>query len=155
LNHPEALLTKHFSQELEISKELLHLLKQEEDALSRQEIRQISELTVTKNNLLLKFMNLRTLRIQNLSSIGLPREESLIPEWIKLQKNPKLHQIWADLTAELIQCKEINTLNGMMIQKLSSMNRSALQLLVGQDPTKDIYGPGSSAVNTSKFNILG
>jgi flagellar biosynthesis/type III secretory pathway chaperone len=155
LNDNEKLLLEHFKKELELSIELLSLLTEEEGALSQQDIQHIPSITSNKNNLILKFLNLKSIRQKKLSNIGLPRNEPQIGHWIKQQQLPELHQIWENLLQTLRKCQHINLINGKMIQQLTLANRAALQLLVGKDPTQSIYGPGSEVANTSKFNIRG
>ena len=155
MNETEKLLLEHFKKELELSIELLSLLNEEEVALSHQDIQSIPSITSNKNNLILKFLNLKSLRQNKLSHFGIPRDEPQIGKWITQQKLPELHQIWENLLLTLRQCQQINLINGKMIQQLTLANRAALQLLVGKDPTQSIYGPGSDIANTSKFNIRG
>jgi len=138
-----------------MSNELLSLLTEEEGALTQQLLHELSEITVKKNTLVQSFLKLKTQRNQGLSSLSVPKEESLIPSWIEQQNSPELHQIWAELIQTLKNCQQINNQNGKMIQMLSSSNRAALQILVGKDPTQSIYGPGSESSNISKFNTLG
>jgi flagellar biosynthesis/type III secretory pathway chaperone len=149
------LITEHFSTELNISKDLLFLLQREEEVLAHQEIQNIPDITQEKNKLILEFIQLRSMRIKNLSSLGLPRDETEISAWVAKQAYPSLQLVWQELTDLLKKCQEINQINGMMIQKLSATNRSAIQLLVGQDPMKSLYGPSVVSSTSSKFNTTG
>lgn len=138
-----------------MSKELLSLLNEEEVALTHQLLQELPEITAKKNSLIQTFLQFKNQRIHGFSSLSIPKDESQIPNWVKEQNSPELHQIWAELTQTLQKCQQINNQNGKMIQMLSSSNRAALQILVGKDPTQSIYGPGSEPSNVSKFNILG
>lgn len=138
-----------------MSKELLTLLNKEELILSHQDLPQLPEITVLKNNLIQRFLQLKSSRQNQLLAYGLPKNESQIAIWIDQQNHLDLHQIWAELTNTLKSCQEVNQQIGKMIQKLSASNRAAIQVLEGQDPTQSIYGPGSDAGNISKFNVLG
>ena len=138
-----------------MSKELLTLLNKEELILSHQDLPQLPEITVLKNNLIQRFLQLKSSRQNQLLAYGLPKNESQIAIWIDQQNHLDLHQIWAELTNTLKSCQEVNQQIGKMIQKLSASNRAAIQVLEGRDPTQSIYGPGSDAGNISKFNVLG
>jgi flagellar biosynthesis/type III secretory pathway chaperone len=149
------ILLEHFKKEMEVGEDLLSLLAEEEYALSHQNLQKLPDITLNKNNLVQKYLYLRNLRQQQLSPLGLPKDEALFPAWITQQKNPELHQLWENLTQVLRACQNINLLNGMMLQKLSLSNRNAIQALIGKDPTQSLYGPGSASSNMSNFNILG
>ena len=138
-----------------MSNELLSLLSEEEGALTQQLLQELPDITIKKNALVQAFRQLKTQRNQRLTSFSIPKEESLVSNWMEQQNFPELHQIWAELTQTLKNCQQINNQNGKMIQMLSSSNRAALQVLVGKDPTQSIYGPGSDSSNISKFNTLG
>jgi flagellar biosynthesis protein FlgN len=155
LSKNQNILFDHFKKELEVSKELLSLLTEEEVALTQQLLPQLQDITSKKNSLVQTFLHFKNQRNQGLSSFSIPKEESQISSWVQQQNSPELHQIWAELTKTLQECQQINNQNGKMIQLLSSSNRAALQVLVGKDPTQSIYGPGSESSNISKFNILG
>ena len=155
MSENQKFLLEHFKKELEVTKELLTLLNKEELILSHQDLPQLPEITVLKNNLIQRFLQLKSSRQNQLLAYGLPKNESQIAIWIDQQNHLDLHQIWAELTNTLKSCQEVNQQIGKMIQKLSASNRAAIQVLEGQDPTQSIYGPGSDAGNISKFNVLG
>ena len=155
MNQDQIILLEHFKKEMEVGEDLLSLLAEEEYALSHQNLQKLPDITLNKNNLVQKYLHLRNLRQQQLAYLGLPKEESLCSTWISQQNNPELHQLWEDLSQVLRSCQNINSLNGMMLQKLSLSNRNAIQALIGKDPTQSIYGPGSTPSNMSNFNILG
>ena len=155
MNEKIDVLLDHFKKESKVSTDLLSLLKDEEEALSHQNLQLLPEITSKKNNLIQEFLSLKSKRQQNLAPLGVPLEESNIASWIKKEKAPELHTLWEELTQTLKSCQEINNLNGKMIQMLSASNRNALQVLVGKDPTQSIYGPGSVSSNISKINIIG
>ena len=155
MSENQKFILEHFKNELEVSKELLTLLNKEELILSHQDLPQLPEITVLKNNLIQRFLQLKTSRHNQLSAYGLPKDESQIGVWISQQSHLDLHQTWAELTNTLQTCQEVNQQIGKMIHKLSASNRAAIQVLEGQDPTQSIYGPGSDAGNISKFNVRG
>jgi len=155
LSEKISILLEHFKKEIEVSKNLLTLLKEEEDALSHQHLHLLAEITTKKNNLIQAFLALKNARQQNFLPLGVPPDESKLSQWIKKENVPDLHMVWKDLIQTLTSCRETNNLNGKMIQRLSAANRNALQVLVGKDPTQSIYGPGSQSSNISKINIIG
>ncbi len=155
MNQDQIILLEHFKKEMEVGEDLLSLLAEEEQALSQQNLEKLPDITLNKNNLIQKYLHLRGLRQQQLTPLGLPKEESLYTKWIYLQNNSELHQLWENLSQALRACQTINASNGMMLQKLTLSNRNAIQALVGKDPTQSIYGPGSASSNISNFNILG
>lgn len=148
-------ITDHFSKELDLTERLVAILKEEELALIHQNIAEITSLASKKSTLISGFVELKNQRIANLKTTGIPLEERDISKWIKSQNHEGIHYLWDKLTAKLSLAQEINRTNGMMIARLSNMNRTALQHLMGKDPVKSIYGFQTDTKNTSKFNAVG
>lgn len=150
----ERLILEHFKKELDASRELLGILGQEEIILVEQNLDALEDITVKKNLLVQKFLQLKNSRQQQIPTIALPKDEALMANWISQQSSPHLHQIWAEITQILTTCQIFNNSNGKMIFKLSTINRISLQTLKGQDPIQSIYG-SSASNNISKFNVKG
>lgn len=146
---------EHIRKELDLTEQLVALLSDEEQALIRQNPTDIEQIAEKKSQLINAFLKLKGERTARFKFQQVPVEEKQIAKWITSQNQDNLTNLWERLIAKLSLAQEINRTNGMMIARLSMMNRSALQHLMGQDPVKSVYGFNDNIRNTSKFNILG
>ena len=68
-----------------MSNELLSLLSEEEGALTQQLLQELPDITIKKNALVQAFLQLKTQRNQRLTSFSIPKEESLVSNWMEQQ----------------------------------------------------------------------
>jgi flagellar biosynthesis protein FlgN len=64
---------------------------------------------------------------------------------LKQASNPALDRAWTDFQKQLIQAKELNRLNGILINKQFQRNQERLNALQGQADSTQVYGKNGQA----------
>jgi flagella synthesis protein FlgN len=79
----------------------------------------------------------------------LVRIESLEVERLQLSKaaqvDPSSGDVWPQILLSLAQCKQLNQVNGSIVNQRLAQVRQALSLLTGADQHGQTYGPGGYA----------
>jgi flagella synthesis protein FlgN len=131
---------KHSLQaELDKITELLEVLKQEQQDLVAADIDHLTSLTPHKSALVNDMATLATARHRALAEAGFPAMEAGMESWLAAQRDDAADMLWQRLLHQTREAKELNRLNGMLINKHLSTTQGALQALRPQQTT--VYGP--------------
>ena len=131
---------KHSLQaELDKITELLEVLKQEQQDLVAADIDHLTSLTPHKSALVSEMASLATARHQALADAGYPAMELGMESWLHAQQDDAANMLWQRLLDQTREAKELNRLNGMLINKHLGNTQGALQALRPQQTT--VYGP--------------
>ncbi|MCX7188780.1 MAG: flagellar protein FlgN, partial [Methylotenera sp.] len=65
--------------------------------------------------------------------------------WLKHQAKPVINQQWLNFQKTLSQAKEMNRLNGVLINKHFNRNQQLLNHLQGNSNAGDVYGKNGQA----------
>ena len=135
-----AVSPKH-SLQAELSKitELLDILKQEQQDLVSADIDHLTSLTPQKSALVNEMANLATARHAALAEAGYPAMELGMESWLQAQDDDAAKLLWQRLLDHTREAKELNRLNGVLINKHLGHTQGALQALRPQQTT--VYGP--------------
>ncbi len=132
---------------------LIEILEQEQSHLINADIEQIQTLLEEKSALL-QSLNLSSQeRYQWLSSAGYSANESGMSDWLKQNSENALQTSWLTMQQALFKAKELNRVNGMLINKHFTRNQQLLSTLQGQTEVDHFYGPNGQA--TSKVRMRG
>jgi flagellar biosynthesis protein FlgN len=131
---------------------LLDILKQEQQHLVAADIEGLTELTAEKSALVAQMAALANARHSALGAAGFLAQEAGMADWIAALNDDVATQLWQNLLADTHQAKELNRINGMLINKHMSHTQGALQALRPQaTAANSLYGPsGSHATTFSK-----
>ena len=138
-----------FEQDAQLAKELLATIRSEQTALVKADIDAIEAILDEKSEVLQR-MNVVVLnRYEALAANGFEANEAGMSEWLKRQAKPALSEAWAVLKKTLIQAKELNRLNGMLINRQFNLNQQLLNHLQGNSGASDVYGRNGQAKTQS------
>lgn len=131
---------KHSLQaELDKITALLDILKQEQQDLVAADIEHLTTLTPQKSHLVNEMATLATARHQALAEAGFPAMEAGMESWLAAQHDDAANMLWQRLLDQTRAAKELNRLNGVLINKHLGQTQGALQALRPQQTT--VYGP--------------
>jgi flagellar biosynthesis protein FlgN len=139
---------KHSLQaELDKITELLEVLKQEQQDLVAADIDHLTALTPQKSALVNEMAGLASARHQALAEAGFPAMEAGMEAWLAAQHDDAADMLWQRLLDQTRIAKELNRLNGVLINKHLGHTQGALQALRPQQTT--VYGPSGMTTGSS------
>lgn len=144
------LLLQKLQDEFEIVNQLLGLLEQEEHLLSSNSADRLLELSQTKSQIVGEFALASQARYALLKSMGYQPEDSSMKLHIEQTRHAQLMQAWTQFLAQVALAKEKNRINGILLQKLSFRNQSALDVIQGRN-AGSLYGPNGQKNTHSNF----
>jgi flagella synthesis protein FlgN len=149
MSAPKSIQAISFEQDAKLANELLATIRKEQSALVRADIDAIEALLDEKSAVLQR-MNVVVLnRYEALAANGFEPNEIGMSEWLKRQAKPALNEAWIVLKKTLIQAKELNRLNGILINKQFNLNQQLLNHLHGNSSDSDVYGRNGQAKTQS------
>jgi flagella synthesis protein FlgN len=129
-----------FEQDARLVDELLFLLTREQMSLINADIDAIEGLLDEKSMLLQSINASVQVRYQALSNDGFEPNEDGMASWIGKNAQLELMHVWQDFQNTLVQAKELNRLNGQLINKHFNRNQQFLHQLQGNTATNAVYG---------------
>lgn len=129
-----------FEQDIHLANELLELLTREQTHLIMMKIESIEAMLSEKAALLQKISVTAKNRYDMLASNHFEANEEGMLKWLKLQNNPEINSKWVGFQKVLNQAKEMNRLNGMLINKHFNRNQQLLNTLQGNSNADSVYG---------------
>jgi flagella synthesis protein FlgN len=147
-------------EEQQIMSTLLDLLRQEQQLLVTAEIEGLPALTTRKTALVTQMTLLSAQRHRSLGKSGFPAEEAGMDAWIAAsgEARDESASLWQALLQHTREAKELNRINGMLINKQMGHTQDALQSLRPQGASaNNFYGPGgiSTTVPRSRGFLAG
>ena len=138
-------VTIHFENDSQLVKHLLTDLQEEQAALIMADLDQIESLLDKRLTLLQSLSTAAKSRYDALAQAGFEANEKGMAEWLKQESSPALDRAWGDFQKQLIQAKELNRLNGILINKQFQRNQERLNALQGQVENPQVYGKNGQA----------
>lgn len=134
-----------FEQDAKLIDLMLTLLKREQTDLVHANIGSIENLMDEKSEIL-QAINLSTnVRHDALRKLGLPANEEGMETWVRQQNKSSLTATWQAFQKTVGQAKEMNRLNGILINKHFSRNQQLLNQLQGNYAKGGVYGANGQA----------
>ncbi|GGY19313.1 hypothetical protein GCM10007386_55820 [Pseudoduganella dura] len=135
--------------------ELLDILKQEQQSLVAADIDRLSALTPRKSELIGRMGVLAGERHTALAGAGFEAQEAGMENWLCAHGTADDRTLWNTVLSQTREAKELNRLNGMLINKQLSHTQGALQALRPPSPAGTVYGPtGLTATTTTSRGFL-
>lgn len=132
-------------QDAKLLSELLALLNVEQSNLVKADVDAV-EAILEKKSLLLQQLNLAArARYDTLAANGFMASEAGMDAWVQSQGKQSIAQAWAKFQLALIQAKELNRLNGILITKHFNRNQELLNHLQGKAGSDSVYGRDGQA----------
>lgn len=147
------------SQEQQHVGSLIELMKQEQQLLVAADADGLAEITPRKNALLQALAELSAQRHAALAAAGCEGAESGMEPWLAVGGNAEARAQWEALLELAREAKELNRVNGMLINKQLAHNQgvlNALRMPAGAD-AGGVYGASGQALGSgpSKRYVIG
>ncbi len=147
------------SQEQQHVSSLVELMKQEQQLLVAADADGLAELTPRKNALLQALADLSAQRHAALAAAGCEGSEAGMEPWLAVSGNADARAQWEALLALAREAKELNRVNGILINKQLAHNQgvlNALRMPAGADAGA-VYGASGQALGggPSKRYVIG
>ena len=147
------------SQEQQHVSALIALMKQEQQLLVAADANGLATLTPQKNALLQALADLSAQRHAALLAAGCEGSEAGMEPWLAVGGNEEARSQWENLLALAREAKELNRVNGMLINKQLAHNQgvlNALRMPAGAE-AGGMYGASGQALGSgpSKRYVIG
>lgn len=129
---------------------LREVMLQEQNLLVAADIDNLDPLTTRKADLINEMALMANQRHRSLAAVGFARGEAGMEAWLAQHGSAADKLLWQDVLDQTREAKELNRLNGMLINRQLSHTQGALQALRPQAQT-GVYGP-SGRTATSTFS---
>ena len=138
-----------FEQDSRLVDQLLVLLNKEQANLINADIDAIEGIIDEKAQLLQSISVTVQNRYDALSKNGFEGNEQGMAAWLTGQKEPAIHQSWLKFQKMLDQAKELNRINGMLINKHFNRNQQFIDALNSAHSPGQMYGANGQATTQS------
>lgn len=151
----------HFSSTVSFQKDaalvsaLLNDLQSEQTALVSADLDMIERMVDQRVELLQALSAAANTRYEQLATAGFEPNEQGMSLWLQKQSNPELDQAWVSFQQQLFKAKELNRLNGILINKHFQRNQEKLDALNGKYSAPQFYGKNGQAhrANNSRNSL--
>lgn len=134
-----------FEADASLVAQLLHDLQAEQTALVSADLDTIERMVDSRVELLQALGAAANDRYEALAAAGYEANEHGMAEWLKQQSSAVLDKAWLVFQKDLIQAKELNRLNGVLINKHFLRNQEKLDALHGKSAAPQFYGKNGQA----------
>jgi flagellar biosynthesis protein FlgN len=134
-----------FEQDSQLVTRLLEDLQFEQTALVKADVGRIESLLDKRLQLLQSLSMAAKNRYDALALNGFDANEIGMAAWLKQQAKPALNLAWQKFQKSLAQAKEMNRLNGILINKHFNRNQQLLTHLQGGSSSASVYGKNGQA----------
>lgn len=135
-------------QEAHAVSQLIELLEQEQSQLIHANIGQIQILLKEKHALLQTLGTATHQRYQLLAASGYSANETGMSDWLAQHAPKSMQSTWTAMQQTLLKAKELNRLNGILINKHFARNQQRLAALQQQSETGHLYGPNGQTTSS-------
>lgn len=143
--------------ELKLIHCLIDLMKQEQQFLVAADTDGLTTLTPLKNDLIEQMAQLAGQRHQSLAADGFEASETGMEAWLATMKSAPVSAEWKQLLDFMREAKELNRVNGMLINKQLAHNQILINAMRAPAGAADnnFYGPSGQATTvTSKRRLV-
>ncbi|WP_426211673.1 flagella synthesis protein FlgN [Massilia sp. TWP1-3-3] len=137
--------------ELKLINCLIDLMKQEQQCLVAADTDGLGTLTPRKTELVEQLGTLAAQRHASLQQDGCDGSEAGMQAWVKRLNNPAIQANWQHVLEKMRAAKELNRINGMLINKQMTHNQNLIQAMRTPSHAVDtgFYGPSGHATPVS------
>jgi flagella synthesis protein FlgN len=145
--------------ELQLINSLLELMKQEQQFLVSADSDNLAAITPRKSTLVQQMAVLASQRHQALGAAGFAARDVGMEDWLASSNGEPARGLWRELLERTREAKEINRVNGMLINKQMLNTQVVLNAMRTPAGGADagVYGPGgqTTAVGPSRRYVVG
>lgn len=133
--------------EKKLFKELIGILKQEENALTQSNFYKFDDFVSKKTSLLEQLFQLDSKRNQYFKNNGVALEKNAISHWLAIRhsNNHETQDLWNELLVLADAAKNLNCTNGLIISKYLQQNQRTFVALQCASGNISLYGPSGQA----------
>lgn len=140
--------------EAEAVQQFVDLLKLEQAALSNGNIDDLPAFAEQKNKLASHLNQFATQRNTSLAAQGFGADRTGVESWCAKYPDDKTgKKAWTKILSLAGEARELNRLNGELIQMRMQYNTKALEALQGGRNSLDLYGPDGHSTTASNRRI--
>ena len=140
--------------EAEVVKQFAVLLKLEQASLSKGSTDDLLEFANQKGKLAVQINSLAAQRNTSLAAQGFSADRAGVEAWCAKHPNEKAAaNAWASILSLALEARELNRLNGELIQIRLQYNSKALEALRGSKNSLDLYGPDGQSMTQGHGRI--
>lgn len=143
-------ISKLFDQDAKQLNELVSLLEKEQASLVNMDIDTVENILDEKSVLIQKIAESSKLRHSELEKAGFDADENGMANWIRVNK--RAHAAWEAFQEQLAKAKELNRVNGQMINQHFKRNQQAFNALQGNMTNTDAGVYGANGLTTSQHH---
>lgn len=122
----------------------------EQDALIAADLTRIEQMLDKRAPLLQSIATAAQQRYDALALAGYEASENGMAAWLQKQANSAMNQAWVVFQKQLVQSKELNRLNGLLINKHVLRNQEKLDVLTGKSAAPQFYGKNGQTQGASQ-----
>ncbi|EXI81456.1 MAG: flagella synthesis chaperone protein FlgN [Candidatus Accumulibacter appositus] len=128
--------------EIAAAQSFVALLEREQQMLVKGQVDDLLDLVRQKNGLAAELATLAAQRQRLLAASGLLNDRQGMAAWFAAHPGEtRMHSAWSALLAVAGQARELNRVNGELIQERMQSNAQALEALLGSNAATNLYGP--------------
>lgn len=139
-----------FETDVSLVTTLLADLQHEQTALVSADLDFIEKMVDQRAGLLQALAAAAQQRYDALAAAGFDASEVGMANWLAGQANPVLEQAWQRFQKQLAQARELNRLNGVLINRQFQRNQEKLDALHGKTAAPQLYGKNGQAHATQQ-----
>jgi flagella synthesis protein FlgN len=141
----------HLTEEHQAIRALTQILQLEQEHLISANVEGIAAITEDKAKAAARMAELATLRHNALAAAGFAPEESSMKLWLESAAGTQsANKSWQELIELAEAAKELNRVNGILINKQMVRNQNVLNILQhGSVQGNNVYGPNGQTANKS------
>ena len=133
---------------------LLSALNEESNALKERNSDQISALAKTKATLVKQIEDRARAKVKLITASGAKIEAGKVKTGIDALGDQELSALWHESLVKLDECKELNQINGLIIERSRTRNKKIMDLVRGQHSTPTLYGNKGAEQAYSSANSI-
>lgn len=141
-----------FKQDAQLLSELVSLLTKEQAALVNMDIDEVESILDQKSKLIQTIANATKMRHKALAQAGYDANENGMVTWLRANDTKALKVQWDAFQKQLAQAKELNRVNGQVINQHFQRNQQMISQLQGKAVNAgagSVYGPNGQTTFSS------
>jgi flagellar biosynthesis protein FlgN len=141
-----------FKQDTQLLNDLVSLLSKEQAALVNMDIDEVESILDQKSKLIQTIANATKMRHKALAQAGYDANENGMVMWLRANDSKLLQAQWDAFQKQLSQAKELNRVNGQVINQHFQRNQQIISQLQGKAVNAgagNVYGPNGQTTFSS------
>lgn len=115
-------------------------LSEEATALKERNSEKIAQFARLKGSLVKQVEDRARAKVKLITASGAKIEAGKVKNGIDALGDNELSQLWADSLLQLDECKQLNQINGLVIERSRSRNQKIMDMVRGQHTKPKLYG---------------